>query len=158
MKKIYLVIIFFSIIFLASCNDTRIMEINNIIWKDDYFNIYATSNQLQNQYNYENIEKKDEFYSSIKVFDCNYYCTIYLANNFFDIEIYDEIKNQKKYYYGNKQSFINGSYSKLVKEKNKEYKYSLIITLKEENQYYDYCIDYGIEFPKVITLYGYEDK
>lgn len=158
MKKIYLVIIFFSIIFLVSCNDTRIMKINNIIWKDDYFNIYATSKQLQNQYNYENIENKDEFYSSIKVFDCNYYCTIYLVNNSFSVELFDFYNCKSISFYKNKQRFINGSYSKLVKEKNKEYKYSLIITLKEENQYYDYCMDYGIEFPKVITLYGYEDK
>ena len=157
MKKILLPICMLSLsIALCSCLDTRVMDIDNITWKEDTFKIEVTSEQLQKQFWDEREIDDNNYYSNILIRGEIYSCTIYMANTDFMIMLYDSSNDSIIYFYGTLVDFISGSYD-LYKEKNKEYKYSLNVTLKKSGQYYEYCTDNNIEFPKTITLYGYEN-
>ena len=155
MKKIILFMnILLITIILSSCMDKKIIELNNITWKEEYFNIEVTSTQLQEQFNNE-IDKED-YYSTISIFDEEYFCTFYIVNNHFSINLYDKITNTIIYYYGNDEEFIYGSYT-LFKAKQENYKYKLTVDLKG-GQYYEYCESNDVDFPNTIVLYGYESK
>ena len=146
MKKIlFIIICFLSFLLMSSCYDTRIRDIDGIIWKDEYFNIVATSEQLQNGY-----------YSLIEVDNNTYSCRIHLANNDFFVELVDSTTDETIYFFGDSYDFLWGHYGKLVKEKDKEYKYSLEITLTDNGQYFEYCESNSLSFPRTITLYGFE--
>ena len=97
------IFIFFSIlivsIVLCSCNDTRIVRINNIIWKDYYFSIVATSSQLQKQNLCQCSPDDEDYYSSIILFDVEYSCFIGLSNNSFGLILYDS-ENSVIHFYG----------------------------------------------------------
>ena len=144
-KLLYLLSLTFICIFLSSCYDMRIAKINGIVWKDDYFGIVVTSDQLQH--------KDDAGYATIVFNEKEYNCNVELVNNCFLATIYDNTLSET-----GKYNFLDGNYENgdLIKEKNKAYKYSLIITLKTNCEYYNYCIENNIEFQKTITLYGYE--
>ena len=68
----------------------------------------------------------------------------------------DSATNEPFYFYGNTYEFLWVHYGNLIKEKDKEYKYSLGITLTDNGQYFEYCESNNLFFPKTITLYGYE--
>ena len=154
MKKLF---IFFLIVIVAlcSCNDTRVIEIDNVTWKNSDFNIVATSDQLQKQSNKHNITNYDDYYSSITLFDIEYSCEIYIANGNFMLNLYNSSNNEIVYFYRESEDFLWGHYD-FTKVKNKEYKYSLTVSLINNGQYYEYCIANNIVFPKTIILYGYE--
>ena len=157
MKKILLPICMLSLsIALCSCLDTRVMDIDNITWKEDTFKIEVTSEQLQKQFWNERETDDNNYYSNILIRGEIYSCTIYMANTDFMINLYDSSNDSIIYFYGDRLEFICGFYD-FYNEKNKEYKYSLNIRLIDECQYYEYCTDNNIEFPKTITLYGYEN-
>ncbi len=69
MKKIYLLLLYLIIVSILVCsrNDIRIIDINNVIWKNEYFNIVSTSPQFQNQGNNRDIYNDDDYYSNITV-------------------------------------------------------------------------------------------
>ena len=154
MKKLF---IFFLIVIVAlcSCNDTRVIEIDNVTWKNSDFNIVATSDQLQKQSNKHSITNYDDYYSSITLFGIEYSCEIYIANGNFMLNLYNSSNNEIVYFYGESEDFLWGHYD-FTKVKNKEYKYSLTVSLINNGQYYEYCIANNIVFPKTIILYGYE--
>ena len=158
MKRIF---IFFSIlivsIVLCSCNDTRIVRINNIIWKDYDFSIVATSSQLQKQNLCQGSPDDEDYYSSIILFDVEYSCFIGMANNIFALFLFDS-ENSIIHFYGEEKEFLCGFYGELKKEKEKEFKYSLTISLTDSGQYYEYCMDNDKIFPSNIILYGYEQN
>lgn len=146
---------------LCSCADNRIAEIDNLIWRDDFFNIEATSEQLQNQikYNWNDFDNRpDNFFSSITVFGVRYDCRLSLSNNAFFISIFTEGKNEYYNDYGDGYQFMMGSHDKLEKYKNEEYTYKLHIYLSETSSYIEYCKDNDIDYPLTFDLYGYENK
>ncbi len=67
MKKIFL-LLYLILVSILVCyrNDTRIIDINNVIWKNEDFNIVSTSTQLQNKGNKHDIYSDDDYYSNIK--------------------------------------------------------------------------------------------
>ena len=156
-KKLLLLCMLALLFSLCSCLDTRVIDINNITWKEDTFKIEVTSDQLQKQFWNKHESDDDDFYSTILIDENNYSCCIYIANADFTIDLFDSSKDSIIYFYGSNEEFIRGSY-RLYNERNKEYKYSLNVTLKKSGQYYEYCTDNNIEFPKTITLYGYENQ
>lgn len=159
MRKIYLLIICcFLLLTLCSCNDIRIVEIDDVIWKSDLFNIVTTSNQLQVYHDVKEYIEGDKYYSDIVIEKENYSCTIVLANKIFVVTLYDETDDIEKSYYGECYEFLDGRYHNLIKVKNQEYIYMLEIDLIESGQYYEYCIANDIEFPTKLTLYGYKDR
>lgn len=144
---------------LCSCNDTRIIEIDNVTWKNDDFNIVATSNQLQKQNNNQHFPGDDDYYSSITLFDVKYFCEVHITNGNFNLTLYNSLDLSKFYFFGESEDFLWGHYSNedFFKLEDKEYKYSLTISLNNVGQYYEYCNENGIMFPSTITLYGYEE-
>ena len=157
MKKILLPICMLSLsIALCSCLDTRVMDIDNITWKEELFKLEITSEKLQKQFHSEHESDDNNYYSTILIFEKTYSCTIHMANDSFNVILYDSSNDSIIYFYGMDDEFLCGSY-RLYNERNKEYKYSLNVTLKKSGQYYEYCTDNNIEFPKTITLYGYEN-
>ena len=140
-KLLYLLSLTFICIFLSSCYDMRIAKINGLVWKDDYFGIVVTSDQLQH--------KDDAGYTTIVFNEKEYNCEIELANNWFVVKLHENEKNVL---------FLYGHYKNdnLKKDNKKEYKYLLPISLDTDCEYYNYCIENNIEFQKTITLYGYE--
>lgn len=145
--------------------DSRTIDIENVLWKEDYFSLEASSTQIKNQWyhreNVKNIDKND-YYSTIVLNNKLYYCVLYLANNDFSIDLYNPNTNEYEYFYNDFNDFyesiefISGfGTSAYKKVRGKDYKYIMNITLKETGQYYYYCIDNNIEFPTTLTLYGY---
>lgn len=159
MKK-FILLIYLGIIsfILCSCYDTKIIDIDNVIWKNDDFNIVATSTQLQKQSNNQHLSSDDDYYSSITLFDVKYACEIYIENGRFFLDLYDSSNFSKIYFYKESEEFLWGHYSNgdFLKAKDKEYKYSLTISLNNIGQYYEYCSDNDILFPNSIILNGYE--
>ncbi|MCR5786086.1 MAG: hypothetical protein K6G28_00070 [Acholeplasmatales bacterium] len=147
MKKLFLFIcIAIGLITLCSCNDTRIIEIDNVIWKNDDFNIVATSRQLQKQSNNQHSPGDDDYYSSITLFDVKYFCEIHIENGNFNLNLYNSSNSSKIYFFGESEEFLWGHYSNddFLKVKDKEYKYTLSISLKNVGQYYEYCSENDI--------------
>lgn len=162
MKKILLSLSFIFLSFiLCSCNDTRLADINGVIWKEETFNIAATSEQLQN-WSLEVVENYEDYYSTIVVNDITYYCKVGLSNNIFVVYLMDATTNEYLYFNDDKEysHFLDGHYypSKPKKVKNEEYIYTFTVRLNTESQYYEYCIENNIEFPETLTFYGYENK
>ena len=168
MKKICLIII--SIMFiipLFSCNDCRLINIDNVIWKEETFQIETTSEQLQNQSKIIPGEQGDkDYYSSITIEFIKYNCVISLSNNHFAVLLYDATDNEMIDFYSSNNNedknytFIEGGYSpaKPKKQKGKDYIYIFYVSLKTNGSYYEYCMDNNIEYPKTLTFYGYENK
>ncbi len=158
MKRIFIITyIILLILPICSCMDTKVLDIDNIKWIDEYFKIEATSNQLKKQFYEERKEGDDNYYSTIVISDNSYSCKIYLANEHFSLTLYDSLNDSVISFYGNSQEFLWGSYE-LSKEKNKEYIYSIKIKLTDECGYYDYCLENNLDYPVMIVLYGYEFK
>jgi len=133
---------------------------NNMIWRDDYFHIEATSKQIQHMNEGNPDPSDDSYYSKITINGDVYCCFISLGNNIFGVTLYDEISNKAISFYGDNtegenEEFIWGFYGELKKSNNEEYSYSLPIDLLEEGQYYQYCMANNLTFPKDITLLGY---
>ena len=160
MKKIFLFLCIVIIsITLCSCYDDKIIKIDGVTWKNSDFNIVATSNQLQKQSNNQHLANDVDYYSSLTLFDVKYSCEIYIENGRFFLYLYDSSNFSKIYFYGESEEFLWGhySYNEFHKVKDKEYRYTLTISLNNIGQYYEYCCDNDIKFPSTIILYGYEN-
>ena len=160
MKKVsLLLLLIISVFMLSACVDTRVVDMNGLIWKDDYFGIVATSSELQHQcYDRPEDVAEGSYYSSLILEGELRNCGISLSGKRFDLRLSNEESEESACFFDEKDALLYGSYTKPVKEKGKSYKYSLKIHLVHEGQYYAYCEEYGLEFPEYITLYGYEDK
>lgn len=120
MKKIlFTIFCFLGILLMSSCEDTRIRDINGIVWKDNFFNIFATSEQLQNQSHFDP-DDVDNYYSNIIIEDKKYSCVICLQNQVFEVVLMDHTSNAPIYFFGNTYEFLWGHYGNLIKEKDKE--------------------------------------
>ncbi len=156
MKKRVLTVFVVAIsILLCSCADTRVIDIDNVIWKNEDFCIETTSEQLQKQYYGEHTVGDNNYYSIIQICGASYSCKIYLVNNDFIVTLYDPLNDALISFYGDSQEFLWGNYD-LVKEK--KYRYTLKVELTDECQYYEYCMDNNIKYPNNIIFYGYENK
>ena len=174
MKKIFLLLVLCILsLSLSSCTvtDSRVVDMDNMLWKNPDFNIEATSTQLQNQEHLNLPENKEDYFSSIEVEGQKYSCTIGLTNRMFAVWLYDDSTYGKDEFKDNigdsiicfydpsypesKDSFLDGFYDNPEKVKDKDYKYTMNVRLTESGQYYEYCQANNIEFPKTITFYGY---
>lgn len=162
MKKIFILgYILFSFL-LYGCNDTRLVRLNNLVWKSDVYNIETTSSKLQMYHKILKKEESKEYYSFILIENQNYNCVLHIANNIFSLSLYDKKTNEKLVFFngGDKEyrmPFMTGSYNGYIKEKNKKYKYSFTVSLQERGQYYEYCLKNNKEFYSKINFYGYEN-
>lgn len=141
-----------TLLFITSCSDTRIANMKNIVWKENYFNIIATSKELHERINGGPFND----FSQICIKNVKYKCSIGLSNNDFYLELYNE-NNIIISFYGDSHAFLIGHYESAKKANNQDYNYYFNVKLYS-GQYYDYCLDYNLEFPSALTFYGYEQK
>ena len=141
-----------ALFFITSCSDTKIADMEGLVWKERYFNIIATSKELHERVNGGPFND----FSQIQIKNEKYKCSIGLSNNDFYLELYDE-KNNIISFYGESYAFLIGHYDSAKKAKNQDYDYYFNVKLYS-GQYYDYCLDNNLEFPSDLTFYGYDQK
>ena len=155
MKKLILFIIsIFVILSFTSCTRNRVLDIKNVVWKEENFNIVATYEQLYNQSYGKNKDYIDKYYSTMTFDGKDYFCRLSFWNELFDLKVYEFTENNVILSMQN--CFLDGSSKKIKKAKNEEYRYYFDVVLYDENYYYDYCIKNNIVFPEKLTFYGYE--
>ena len=88
MKKIICSLIFLFL--LTSCffaRDSRISDMENMIWKEEKFKLEATSYQLKNQFKEE---KSLDYYSKITVDGKEYPCELSYNNSLYCLYLVDK--------------------------------------------------------------------
>jgi len=162
-KYLILAVLFPISLSLMSCMDYRIVNINNVVWRDDFFNIEATSNQLQNQlkFSWDDSNKPNDYFSSITIMGEVYPCVISLTNEMFCFTLFNKEKNDyNNNFGGNGEDFLHGNYYPTVPEKviDQDYIYFLNLIYYKNSSFITYCDENNISYPTSITLYGYENK
>lgn len=142
------------LLFMTACNDTRIADMENMVWREELFNITATSKELHERVHGGPFDDFSEMY----IGDVKYKCTIGLSNSNFYLDLYNDDNSQLVFYGYDNQSFLDGWYDTARKVKDQEYDYYFNVRLINSCQYYEYCIDNNLEFPTSLTFYGYEQK
>jgi hypothetical protein len=148
---------------LASCVESKVIDIKNVTWIGDLLSIEITSGQLNatGAYSYSFEESTfTEYYSKLVFEGETYYFFPEISNQEFSVTLRDPKTKEALTLYGDEPVFLFGRYDapKIAEEAGKEYQYHFEVKLQENCQYASYCSSKGLPFPSALNLYGYQSN